>query len=431
MIDFPTKLKLRQTITSSGPVELPDNLKRVWAVLIGAGGGGDTAHSYYPSPTILSGYVGGSITSAAVNNPSPGFVTYFTNQVVPVGSLVTTSGFTPSGYNGGMTVLQSNPGVSFSAYLSTAGGTVTVPGVFNNIIYLNLSSNNYRIGDFVSISGATPSTFNVTGWVTHINGNTISIRPFGTITIPANTTMSSVGTIRVNTYGGGPGGGGGGFTCGWTTPTANCIIGVGGLGGTSLRTPTAGSSTRFGHLSAGGGGSAYHTRFNSSGTNVGYLGGAGGGTTLQSSGATKSFTGAIYAGSRVSFSNSLLGGTSAVSGSGGNPFYVSTAAETTTSQTVGNGGSGLVGGGAGGGHTTGLITAGSGGSGYLSTGGLGSSGVGYSFGAGGGGAGFMNNGGNASGVNGGNGGLGGGGGGGASGNGDGGNGGNGILYLYY
>lgn len=427
--DSPSLLKLRQTITSSGPVTVPNGIKKVWAVVIGGGGGGGNNSNYVTAPTIVSGIAGGSITSVSSNSPMTGYATYYTTSYVPVGATISITGFTPTSYNVTATVTHSNPGVSFSVP-SAGSGTVTVNGVFTNILYFTCNSAPYSIGDRITFAGQVPTTFTGTLYVSAISGNTIICNK--TSSAPAaNTALTTVGTVRLAYHGGGGGGGAGGFSCGWTYPTNTCIVGDGGTGETALNNATAGGYSSYGTIIAGGGGPGRSDRFNNNTSSGGILGGGGGGVNGTSVSSTEnSFTGAPNVGGKSVSGNNTVG-TSAVSGGGSSGTVISTGVEVTTNLTINGGGSGLIGGGSGGGSTTGTVTAGNGGNGYQSTGGNGASGTGYSFGGGGGGAGYLNNGGNASGPNGGNGGLGGGGGGGAAGMNNGGNGGKGIIYLYY
>lgn len=428
----PSRLKLRQTITNSGSVVIPNGVEKVWAVVIGGGGGGDTCVNYVTPPTIVSGVAGGSITSLERGVPGDRYLTYYTTSIVPVGQTVIITGFATTSYNGTFTTTHSDPGVSFTVFNSNVSGTgvVAATGVFTNILYFTFNSMPYSVGDNINIVGAVPTTFINTFQIIAINGNTaVCRRQVSSSTPAAGTTLTTVGTVRLTFIGGGPGGGAGGFSCGWTYPSNTCVVGNGGTGGTPSSLPTQGEQSSYGTIIAGGGGAGRNARIVAS-SSQGLIGGGNGGAHAQISSVGVSFTGAPYVGGQTTTGNNVAG-VSAVSGSGSNGNYGSTGNEITTSQTITNGGSGLIGGGAGGALTTGAITAGNGGNGYMSTGGTGASGTGYSFGGGGGGAGYLNNGGNASGPDGGNGGLGGGGGGGASGANDGGNGGKGIIHLYY
>ena len=88
--DTPFGLKLQQTITSSGSVTIPSNIKRVYAVCIGGGGsGGSSAQAgggggagafsagwTYVTNTCTVGSGGATVTGGA-SNGNPGGATIY------------------------------------------------------------------------------------------------------------------------------------------------------------------------------------------------------------------------------------------------------------------------------------------------------------------------------------------------------------------
>ena len=79
--DSPYGLKLQQTLTTSGSVTIPDNIRRVYAICIGGGGsggsngagGGGGAGGYsagwtYATDTCIVGLGGGAVTGGVTGN---------------------------------------------------------------------------------------------------------------------------------------------------------------------------------------------------------------------------------------------------------------------------------------------------------------------------------------------------------------------------
>ena len=108
-------------------------------------------------------------------------ISHSTNTLVPVGSVVTVSGVTPSGYNGQNTVTAST---SYNFDADTASGTgttATLAGEDGAVI---------EVGTVITVANAVPSGYNGTFTVTASTANTVSY---------ANTTTGSLtATARVN-----------------------------------------------------------------------------------------------------------------------------------------------------------------------------------------------------------------------------------------
>lgn len=397
---------------------------------------------------------GGTITSITASSPAVGKATYFTTTPVPVGVPVTISGASPSGYNVTRTVIESNPGTSFTVYNDTTGaatGTITFVGVVTFT-----AANNYTVSQTVTHSGHTSSSFNTFGTIVRATATDYAIAS----TLSRSNTWTSGGTSSYIQGNAGAGGGGaGGYSAGWTYVPTTCTVGAGGAGGrTDLSFTTnnisgtdfqvnndsyygfRGGDTIFGQVIAGGGqggaGMTVKSYGSNSYNNFPRVGGAGGGSAPSISGgisSAASYTGAAAVVDRVGYAGAGGGsaqvGFAGVSGGGGG----TSSANMNSNCTASAGGRGLIGGGGGAAITLRTATGGAGGNGDRFNGGTGSTGTGFGFGAGGGGGGYIGAGGNASGKQGGVGGDGGGGGGASAGENDtqGGNGGNGVIYIYY
>lgn len=397
---------------------------------------------------------GGTITSITASSPAVGKATYFTTTPVPVGVPVTISGASPSGYNVTRTVIESNPGTSFTVYNDTTGaatGTITFVGVVTFT-----AANNYTVRQSVNNINHTPAAFNIQGVVVRATATEYTIAN----TLSRANTWTSGGTSSyIQSTAGAGGGGAGGYSAGWTYVPSTCIVGAGGAGGRADLAFTTnnlsssdfqinndsyygfkGGDTIFGQVIAGGGqgGAGMTVKSYGSATynNSTRIGGAGGGAAPSNGSgvaSAASYTGAAAVSDRVGYAGAGGGsatvGFAGVSAGGGGTG----GSNMNSGNTASAGGRGLIGGGGGSAITLRTATGGAGGNGDRFNGGTGSTGTGFGFGAGGGGGGYIGAGGNASGKQGGVGGDGGGGGGASAGENDtqGGNGGNGVIYIYY
>ena len=396
--------------------------------------------------TVTTGAAaGGTITAVTAGSPATGQVTYSTTTAVPVGIPVTISGATPSGYNGTFVVVASTPGTSFTVNNATTGaatGTITFTGVVRYT-----AANGYVVGSVISMTGHTPTGFNLS--------NAVVVRASATeytvaSTLAQSTTWTSGGNSNFpDTWRGGAGGGGaGGFSAGWTYAANTCTVGTGGAGGqmamaftTDSTTFTTnnpnghgfnGGATIYGQVIAGGGAGGSGSSTTSRTAPI--MGGAGGGASpnIGATAGSISYTGAPAASANaVGYAGgggSDAAGGAGVSGGGGSRFFQVMDLSSLTGYA---GGQGLIGGGGGSLAGFNTINAPAGGNGDKFNGGTGASGTGTGVGAGGGGGGYISAGSSVTGINGGNGGDGGGGGGAGTNGGTGGNGGNGVIYLYY
>lgn len=396
--------------------------------------------------TITTGAAaGGTITAVTPSSPATNQVTYSTTTPVPVGVPVTISGASPAGYNGTFVVSASNPGTSFTvtnATTGTATGTITFTGVVRYT-----AANNYKVGHLVTMTGHSPTGFNLTSQLV-VAASATEYTVANTLAQSTVWTSGGNSAFNVTDRSGGGGGGAGGYSAGWTYAAPTCIVGTGGAGGqfdqalTPDQTTLAynnpngngkpGGNSIYGAVIAGGGsGGGGTSNFGLIAVNMG-AGGGGNSPWITSNPSAVSYTGAASASSgNIGYGGGggqNNAGGAGVSGGGGGRVD---SAVTTASITANGGGRGLIGGGAGSVSGLNTITGASGGAGDLFAAGTGTSGTGVLVGAGGGGGGYRGAGGNASGNNGGNGGDGGGGGGAGNNNGTGGNGGNGVIYLYY
>ena len=132
-------------------------------------------------------------------------LSYSTNTAVPVGSNITVSSVTPTGYNATATVLSSQSLIFNTVSVATSGGTATITHDGSGII---------PVGTVVTISGVTPSGYNGNFTVTGSTATTVSFAnsTTGAITVQgivesntltyANTTTGAQtvsGTITINT----------------------------------------------------------------------------------------------------------------------------------------------------------------------------------------------------------------------------------------
>lgn len=404
--------------------------------------------------TVTTGAVaGGTITAVTAGSPTTGQVTYSSTAIVPVGVPVTIAGATPTGYNGTFVVVASTPGTSFTVNNATTGaatGTITFTGVVRYTC-----ANNYSIGSLVTMTGHTATGFNLSNQVV-VDASSTAFSVANTLA--QATTWTSGGNSQFSGNGAGAGGGGAGaFSAGWTNASNTCIVGAGGDGGQmglSFGTKSTtfninntngngfpGGFTQYGQVIAGGGGGGQGCHpVNTYITPT--MGGAGGGAAGmigggQAAGAT-SYTGAPggsagsgigYAGGGGSVNGNPSGnaGGAGVSGAGGGGNN----ATSNSNQTGGAGGQGLIGGGGASAISLLVATGGTGGAGDKFSGGSGSTGTGLLFGAGGGGAGYLASGFIGSANTGGAGGQGGGGGGAGCNSSPGGKGGDGAIFIYY
>jgi len=348
----------------------------------------------------------------------------------PTSSSTSTSGLISTIVPYGLTLQRTITQTYRTEMISNMSATATVLTV--------TCQHSFFVGQRVTISGATPSVYNITGTIatvvqigigynnsftinttatngagTYTGGGTVSS---GSLDIPVPWVYAIIAGAGGSSGGGGSpsylaGGGAGGIAWGWTVASPSCIVGLGAGGGSGNNS----NYTRYGNIIAGGG-TGY--------AGAGFLGSAGGGSSTGGGtnywGMPGGTTLQPGAGAGGGFNTNIAGvapsGANGISGGGGGTNY------TTTGNSIGgNGGSGLAGG-AGGASlsaTTGTRSGGSGGNGYNIATGQVTLGGGPQGNNGGGGGGI---GGNAVGSTGG---LGGGGGG------SGGFGGNGIIYLYW
>lgn len=448
--NLPINLKLRQTITSSGPVNIPSSIKKVWVMCVGAGGGGGMgSKNTTTSFAVTAVNTNPAITSIAINTPYNGYATYYTAYTPRVNQSVYITGFGgTAAYVGTKTVISVDVGVSFTCYTGTNSAPASNSGNFGGVVVYNIGSHQVQVGNRCSVTGITPTSLNLSttagssGGVSAVTSTEI-VFP-NTANLSA-TTYTSGGTVSfATTIYGGSGGGGGAVSCGWTPVPTSCVVGLGGTTPVDISSGKIstfgmhGGTTSFGVVFApgggGGGGVSDSTCYYKNNdvqiiTRSTGLGGSGSGGGFPWSGGTINRSFNRISGS-VGGSPSDSSSTTFAMGGAGSPGKLLSS----INDTVKNGENGLTGGGGGSVLTSALATGPSGGNGGMWTtynGGSGSVGTGYNFGAGGGGAGILENGYNASGINGGNGGNGGGGGGGSTYGGTPGIGGNGVIFVYY
>jgi len=439
--DTPHGLKLRQVI-----YETKATYEIVHAVAFGQYIDYVCAHFYKPGQVVtITGVASNNNPSAIANtgfNINNAVILSVTNNSFTVASSLPTTNLCTSigSVTSGSIVIPSNikrvyavcigGGGSGAAAMTSFSLPVTSVVASGGAAYINVN-NSVVVNQMFALVGLTQ----VTGPNIGIVGLPVNSRT-NTLVVAGYSTPSTATGGTLITGGGAGGGGGGGISAGWTFASNVAQIGRGGQSIAStfaFNSANSGGVTVYGQIMAGGGGGGV------SGTNPGGgpgIGGAGGGGGHAGNGQAGggSFTGApggssgggfgFAAGGPAPGSNGV---TSAIGSGGGAVNGVSINVGMT------NGGSGIIGGGAGSVCTTEVVTAGTGlgGNSDNFSGGTGAAGTGILFGGGGGGAGYLGAGENGIGNAGGNGGLGGGGGGASSNGAFSGKGGDGVILLYY
>lgn len=364
-------------------------------------------------------------------------------------------------YSSGPVTIPSNIRRVYAVCIGGGGGggsainysTATITNASGNgstVTYI--ANNNFLVGSAVSISGVTPTAYNIT-YQTIISATPTSF----TVSNTAVGLYVAGGTaITVISCGAG-GGGAGGFSAGWTFAANTCTVGAGGTGSLNgAFNGSRGGDTVYGMVIAGGGGVGRSSSVASPGTPQ--LGGAAGGgytdTSSNNSLGSSAGSGVSYTGAPATDQNQIgyasttgnsrtanatitvtdsFAGVSTAGGSG------IAAGVASISVTAGAGGRGVITGGGGSAwafntSAASTLVGGVGGQGDRFNGGTGTTTTTPTSllgGAGGGGAGYLSAGGNAVGNTGGNGGVGGGGGGASNNTARGGEGGQGVIFLYY
>jgi hypothetical protein len=353
-VDAPYGLTLQQVLTTTGPVSVPSNIKRVWAVCVGGGGAGGGAGDAISAP--ITSAVG---TGTGINYTCPGH-TFSVGMYVQFANLTVTSGVQLSAVSpvtavGPNFVRTSNTSIGYAAptqkgiaYFITQGGGGGAGGY---------SQGWTPVSDTVTIGPGGVGAIS-----TLINGGF----PPG-----ANGGQSQYGMV----FAGGGGGGNvlngasvglssvGGAGGGNTSPTGNAPGSVSYTGAPAAAANQYSVGSGAGQSGVSGGGGAGSAGVAATTANVGgsglIAGGGGGGSSL-----TGSFTGGN--GGKGDFYPGGIGttgaggqGTNYGGGGGGGGFYGAGSNAYLT-----NGGNGGLGGGGGGGAGSGG-TPGSGGNGIV------------------------------------------------------------------
>lgn len=361
--EVPLGLKLQQTITSSGSVTIPSNIKKVFAICVGGGGSG----------AVMPPYTTASITNVVA---SSGTVTYTCSNSFVAGALVTITGVNPTSFNLSQVIIATASSTQFTV-TSTATGTYVSGGTAAS-------------GGAGGGGGAGGITM---GW-----------------TYPSNTCVVAAGAVGqtgfnngsvggITQYGTICAGGGSGASHGTAAPSPTPSIGGAGGGQSAAADPptsqSSGATSYYGQpagfnfqLSYGGTGgtcginsTGFISRFAS-----GVAGGGGGGTVSKGSNMNWGQAGlfGFHAGGGGGAGYSTTG--TSVGGEGGrSDFYIGGSGSSGSTNTAGAGGGGA--GIAGNGSNASGITGGNGG---LGGGGGGAGGSNATTGAGGsGGAGII------------------------------------------
>jgi hypothetical protein len=352
--DVPLGLKLQQTITTTGTtsVTIPSNIKRVFAVCIGAGGSGGVTHIAAQA----------TITNAVGNGTT---VTYTANNSFVVGENVSVAGITPSTLNqSGAARITSASATQFTI-AGTQTGTYTSGGTATS-------------GGAAGGGGAGGISM---GWTFVDNKVTVGAGGTAIITPAEPTTGNAGGFSRYGLVIAGGGGGGlatlvtGTFPGIYATGPGSCSGGNSSIAGSTLSSPIppssytgmqsnsgAGlynpSSTQPGVSTPGGVGVLSRAGANVSATNAAsglICGGGGAASTSAIATGASGGTGDLFSGgtgsSGTGFTFGAGGGGAGYFGNGGNA----------SGNTAGNGGNG----GGGGGGANNLGTSGSGGNGVV------------------------------------------------------------------
>ena len=145
----------------------------------------------YKSANVLSAVAGGTITGVTTGG---GNVIYATTAIVPIGSVITISGATPSGYNGVFTVTNAILGTSFTVVNATTGamtGTVTFTGVAT---YTTDSvGHTFEDEQTIYIAGMFPTTLATSGIIKAVGATSPSTSYTINNTAPAGTVSTSGG----------------------------------------------------------------------------------------------------------------------------------------------------------------------------------------------------------------------------------------------
>jgi autotransporter-associated beta strand protein len=150
-----------------------------------AGAGNDfTINGGNKSATITAATTtGGVITAAASSGTTATITTGTTPHGLAVGQTVTITGMTPAGYNGAFTITAVGSTTTFSYTTPGSGiGAGTVFGQAVGTSTITAAAHGFTVGQVVTVSGMTPSSYNGAFPITAVTANTFSYRPaaFGT-----------------------------------------------------------------------------------------------------------------------------------------------------------------------------------------------------------------------------------------------------------
>ena len=125
------------------------------------------------SPCIVTGASNFTVTiTGASGTGAIATLTYSGTYRFPVGTTITVSGMTPSGYNG--TYIVSASGVGTVSYLNTTTG-FTSGGTIGPIVTLTFTGNaSFLAGKSTTVSGITPTDYNGTFTITSATSSTVS-----------------------------------------------------------------------------------------------------------------------------------------------------------------------------------------------------------------------------------------------------------------
>ena len=129
---------------------------------------------------------GGLTVTAASGTGTTATLTYSGGYTFLVGSTITVSGMTPSGYNGTYTVTASGTGTV--SYASATTGAMTVAGKIGATATLTFTNTFiFTVGKSITVSGVTPSGYNGTFTIT-------------AATSTSTTTSSATNNSKFNTW---------------------------------------------------------------------------------------------------------------------------------------------------------------------------------------------------------------------------------------
>lgn len=352
--DTPYGLELQQTITSSGSVTIPSNIKRVFAVCIGGGGSG--AAGYHASTATITNVVA-----------SGGTVTYTCNNDFVAGDVVRITGVNPTSFNLNLQKIVTASSTQFTVtnaatgtYVSGGSALAGAPGGGGGAGGFSMgwtyAANTVTVGaGGAAISGVTAPKGGNQGGVS-IYGLIIAGGGGGgyaSILTGENTTINPTGPGAT---------GAGGYSIAQSSPSISSNP-TGYTGMQSLATTANGifnpaAANQAGVITAGGTINISTIGTDISAPSVGrglICGGGGGATTTGTATGATGGTGDLYSGgagsSGTNYTGGAGGGGAGYAGNGGNASGI-------------NGGDGGNGGGGGGGSIE-LGTSGAGGNGVV------------------------------------------------------------------